>query len=75
MKMIRAIANTINDKTFIASMRYPATENDKNDMIVNASKWFNNPVYNNWRVELCNCDMIDDEPSNIEIIQTWNIDL
>ena len=74
MQIIRLIADTITGNTFIPFSRYPATEKDKSAALMDYGKWANNPSYRNWRIELCEGEIIEDEPVINEIVQTWTIE-
>ena len=74
MQMIRLIADTIVGNTFTPFMRYPATENDRTDALLDYGKWANNPSYRNWKIELCEGEIVDDEPVVSSVIRSWSLD-
>ena len=73
MQILRLIADTILGNTFTAFTRYPATEEDRSAALMDYGKWASNPSYMNWRIELCEGEIIEDEPVISEIIKTWTI--
>ena len=74
MQIMRLIADTIKGNTFAPFIRYPATEDDRTDAMLDYGRWANNPSYRNWRIELCEGEIIEDEPVINEIVQTWTIE-
>ena len=75
MQIIRLIADTIKGGIFVPFVRYPATEDDKTDVLLDYGKWSSNPSYNNWRIELCNGEIVDDEVIVSSVIKTWSINM
>lgn len=73
MKMIRLIADTLNGGSFTPYTRYPATEDDRTYAILDYGRWANNPIYKNWRIELCNAEIVDDEPVVSGVIKSWPV--